>query len=80
MKSEVIYAMNGQPVTRLTPENAEDEAKLYRMIESGELDARESFGDDPEVWEQWRKERKGIEPPRKKYVIENGVMRLVPAD
>jgi hypothetical protein len=82
MKREVIYAMDGSPVTRLFPENEDDMQELYRLAEAGELDARESFGDDPEAWERWQREQPVSARPRKEYVVVNGVHRLVdaPAD
>jgi hypothetical protein len=76
MKRKVIYAMDGSPVTQLIPENKEDMQEIYRLAATGELDARESFGDDPELWERVKAERQGVEPPRKEYVIIDGVLRL----
>lgn len=76
MKRRIVYDMNGLPVTRFSPENDVDMAELYHMAERGELDMRESFGDDPEVWERWQRERQGVEPRRKVYVVVNGVHRL----
>lgn len=76
MKREIIYAMDGSPVTRLIPENNEDMQELYRLAAAGELDARESFGDDPEAWERWQREEPVNIRPRKEYALENGVLQL----
>ena len=77
MRREILRGMNGKLITRLWPENEDDLAELHRLAASGELDARESFGDDPEVWE--RREREGRVPhmARKKYITVNGVTMLV---
>ena len=76
MKRKVIYAMDGSPVTQLIPENKEDMQEIYRLAATGELDARESFGDDPEVWERWQRERKGVELPPRTYVVVDGMLML----
>lgn len=76
MKRRIVYDMNGLPVTRFSPESDADMAELYRMVERGELDMRESFGDDPELWERVRVEQREVELERKEYVIVNGVLRL----
>jgi len=68
--------MDGTTGKRLIPENADDAAEIHRMKDTGEIDARESFGDDPELWERVKAERQGVEPPRKEYVIVDGVLRL----
>jgi hypothetical protein len=76
MKEEEIRFMDGTTGTRLIPENADDVAEIHRMKDTGEIDARESFGDDPELWERLKAERRGVEPRRKEYVIINGVLTL----
>ncbi|MBE2293410.1 MAG: hypothetical protein IAF00_00600 [Phycisphaerales bacterium] len=47
MKEEAIRFMDGTTGTRLIPESADDVAEIHRMKDTGEIDARESFGDDP---------------------------------
>lgn len=40
----------GKTYTVLIPENEADLAELRRLEKAGQVDARESFGDDPAVW------------------------------
>lgn len=40
----------GQTYTVLIPENEKDLSEIEDLDKEGEIDARESFGDDPEVW------------------------------
>jgi len=47
MKEEAIRFMDGMTGTRLIPESADDVAEIHRMKDTGKIDARESFGDDP---------------------------------
>jgi hypothetical protein len=58
------------------PENPDDVAEIHQMIARGEIDGRESFGDDPEAWERLREQRQGVELPPKVYAVVNGVHAL----
>lgn len=46
-----IKGLKGKIIVELIPENEADELELERMIEAGEVDARDSFSDDPAAWE-----------------------------
>ncbi len=51
MIRKIVIAMSGKEIVRLKPENEGDERLLNRMARTGQLDWRESFGDEPE-WER----------------------------
>lgn len=52
MKTWMEKGIDGRTITRMMPENEEDLVELGKMAEDDELDDRESFGDDPDVWEK----------------------------
>lgn len=51
MKTWIERGIDGKEIVRMTPENEDDVAELRKQAESGDLDDRESFGDDPDAWE-----------------------------
>ena len=52
MKTLKITDRDGKEFTLLEPENKEDLKTLLEMAEEGDLDDRESFGDDPAAFEE----------------------------
>ena len=51
MKTRIVTSIDGERVTLYQPETEEDVRKLREMAEKGDLDDRESFGDDPDAWD-----------------------------
>ena len=65
MKREPCETVGGKQVVRLIPETVEDLAELRRLDEAGLLDARSSFGDDPDTWIKAGRTRRKKAPARR---------------
>lgn len=52
MIRKIVKGVDGKEVVMLIPETDEDMAELERMAKVGELDARQSFADDPDAWKE----------------------------
>lgn len=52
MKMWTEKGIDGKEIVRMMSENEEDVVELRRLAEAGDLDDRESFGDDPGVWKE----------------------------